>query len=121
MDTIRRTRIFVTGGLNMQYKKGDIVTVKSEEQLLREFGNRDNCIDNLNIPHGFNHQMARYCGRRVRIRAAIGNSYRLSTLNGNTIPWTWGDEMLVSNDPLLTLDLFENEEEYNEITREEVD
>jgi hypothetical protein len=77
-----------------KYKIGDVVTVKTWEEMEKEYGLvyfpdlNENCI-NLE-PFWFLPEMKRFCGQKITIDFVFGDSYYIKEDNGM---YGWTDSM----------------------------
>lgn len=77
------------------YEVGDVVTIRSWDDMASEFGVGSNS-QYIRMPgYVFNRGMEKFCGQSFRIlrKTAFENAYRLSRMDGNEIPCIYTPEM----------------------------
>jgi len=77
----------------MKYKVGDKVKIRSWDSMAKEYGT--DCNGDIKIPHFFNRDMKKYCGRVMTIcdmrPATIGHGYVYFL--EDAAGWRFGEEM----------------------------
>lgn len=96
----------------MKFSVGDIVRIRSWDDMEAEFGGTLGCVA---APFGFAHGMRKYCGREICIdRLEKDDGYSTVEVFSHDLPrvWHWSEEMFEYTTPPVVVSDVQNLQDF---------